>query len=240
MDPIRSVSMAIATGTCTWPEVLRMVAPFRSTSSGREQAKMVHNSTRTIWNPDTNDFQWYTIPKTIKNLWFPMVFPWFLGFFPDTNPMKLASVEIHIHQHRNRHKNTGYCLCYPFQDSAAGGCSGLVPWSKPLGCWKLSWKIWQGPRGQAVWGFMSHCSLCLLSCLLLFTKIYQQWFLLAKFTICSSSPSSPHFLLEYPCRAPQNKSLPGADRNSLPHWATDVGCPCDLQIYAHGQRRLVG
>ena len=39
-------------------------------------------------------------------------------FFPDTNPMKVASVEIHIHQHRNRHKNTGYCLCYPFQDSA--------------------------------------------------------------------------------------------------------------------------
>lgn len=33
--------MAIATGTCTWPKVLRMVALFRSTSSGREQAKMV-------------------------------------------------------------------------------------------------------------------------------------------------------------------------------------------------------
>ena len=122
------------------------------------------------------------------------------------------------------------------------GCSGwCLDNPNHWGCWNLSWKIWR-PRGQAVWGFMSHCSLCLLSCLLLFTKIYQQWFLLAL-----NSPYVPNksFKSPFPVGISMSgtamvTSLPGADRNSLPHRATDVGCPCDLQIYAHGQRRLVG
>ena len=53
-------------------------------------------------------------------------------------------------------------------------------------------------------------------CFVLFTNIYETWFLLAKSTIFCSSP---HFLLEYPCWSPPYRSL---------QELTETACPTEL------------